>query len=863
LANSLDDVISQMAARGLHVPPSVDLRHAFTRYVRFRPEHDKRNKKSAWVRLFEFKAQSGRVYISGAYGNRNDKWEVEASDAGWTPADRQAHADARAAAAKLAAAERAQEAETAADKARRFGGRATRLEPGTICHPYLEKKRVGAYGVRIGFNDRLLVPLADVQGAVQGLQYISPLGEKLFGSGTAKEGKSHLLGELKEGVPLLAFGEGYATCASVHMAMGWPVVCCFDAGNLAPVVSEYRRLYPDLEFVVLADDDRFLLQRLSERLARHGIVCTPDELRLSMDRDWQIPDGPDVVLLAGWKGDAVGTMRIEGTLRVGDSEQAVLIENAGQAKAHAAAKKHRARVLTPFFADRESKHTDWNDLHCTVGLEGVAEQLRTAMDAPPEKPRANARAQRDDKGAGKGGKKTGPPPGREGDMPFVERFTLIYGTTTIWDAQTREIVRLEALKVAFGRSIDWWLAQEDRRMVMQDHVVFDPSGLCTGEGWVNLFDKLPLVPKPGKCDLIISHIYNLCGENDALFHWVLSWLAYPLQHPGAKMRTAIVLHGRTEGTGKSKLGEIMRRIYGRYCTSVGQAELQRDFNDWISAKLFVLCEEVVSRADRAHHQGMLQALITQPTVQVNTKNMPIREEANHANFMFYSNQQVPVLLNPTDRRYTVIKVEQVQAPGYFEALDAELAAGGAEAFYAYLLAYDCEGFNEYSKPFENKDRLHLITLGMSPDQRFIHFWTLGHAGVPFCCCAAGDLYVAFKAWCRTNGERFVPTQTSFGRTVSEMLERMGAPPKATKRYFGYSDKEISEGDFAGEPSARQGILYFVPAEKEVMRELVQGDERPVLPDPLPDCTQSVYFNARVKLFQPRLHELLSSARRSL
>ena len=30
--------------------------------------------------------------------------------------------------------------------------------------------------------------------------------------------------------------------------------------------------------------------------------------------------------------------------------------------------------------------------------------------------------------------------------------------------------------------------------------------------------------------------------------WVLRWLAYPLQHPGAKMRTAMVVHG-DEGSG--------------------------------------------------------------------------------------------------------------------------------------------------------------------------------------------------------------------------------------------------------------------------------------------------------------------------
>lgn len=878
MARDLDDVLRQMAAHGVRPPEGTDLDKAFRTYVRFRPDGEKRAKKSGWVRLFEYTSPTTkRVYVTGAYGWRGDTWQVEASDVDWSPAERAQWVEARKAAAKVADAERAKEGETAAAKAQRMWDRATILANGTLDgHDYIRRKQVGAYGLRRGFNQRLLVPLCNVRGELQGLQYIAPDGDKLFGTGTIKEGRSHLLGAIRPGLPLLAFGEGYATCASVHMAMDWPVVCCFDAGNLLPVMQEYRRLYPTTPFVVLADDDRHLLPRLAERLARHSIQCTVDELRESMDREWRIPDGPDVVLVAGWKGDGTGVMRIEGTLTVAGHEQQLVLENAGQAKAHAAARKCNARVITPYFVDRASPATDWNDLHCSAGLDAVRSQITAAMDAPPEKPRANARAQR----AGKGGA-DGRKPGRgdrggqggagsDGDMSFLERFTLIYGTTTVWDSKVRDILKVESLKLAYGKAIDWWLADPDRRLVTQDRVVFDPTGASQPPEFVNLFDRLPLTPvhDPDACDLITEHVYNLCQRDLDLYHWVMAWLAFPFQHPGAKMRTALVLHGRTEGTGKSKLGEIMRRLYGRYCTSVGQAELQRDFNEWLSARLLVLAEEVVSRQDRAHHQGMLQALITQPTVQINQKNMPVREEANHANFIFFSNQQVPVLLNPTDRRFCVIKVEQVYPPEYFAAIDHQLDNGGAEAFLDYLLTYDLRGFNQYTRPPETRDRMHLITLGMSPDQRFFQFLRMGFVGVPFCSCAAADLYVAFKAWCRLNGERFVPTATAFGRTVTEQLELMQCPEKKVKRYESYSDKCISEGDFGddvrGLQTTKQGVVYFVPEHLEAYMPRVDGDERAAPPDgPVPNVTEASHYNARIKLFQVALHDLLSSAKRAM
>lgn len=862
-----------MAGNGINVPPGTDLAAAFHRVLRFRPDGDRRAKKSAWVRLYEYRSDAGRVYVTGAYGNRADTYTVEATKADWSPAERAAWLEARKAAERAAAAERARDHEQAATKAQRMWRSGRELDAHAPPHPYLARKQVGAFGVRMGFNQRLLVPMRDVLGQLHGLQYIGPDGDKIFGTGTRKEGMAHLLGELTAESPRLAFGEGYATCASVHMATGWPVVCCFDAGNLAPVIAEYRRLYPELELVIAADDDRHLLRRLSERLQRLGIVCTEDDLRGSMDRDWQIPDGAAVVLKAGWRGDAVGVLRIEGTLTVDGKAHTLVLENAGQAKAHAAAKRFKARVFTPFFADRASGHTDWNDLHCSAGLDSVREQLLAALDAPPEKPRANARAAGEGKAgkgaggdrAGGGGEGASPGPVDDEGVPFVDRYTLIYGTTTVWDAVERSIVRIEALSAAYGRKrVDWWLGLRERRMVPQDRVVFDPTGQAAPPTHVNLFDRLPLTPQraPDKCARIVEHIWNLCGESDVTAHWLTAWLAYPLQHPGAKMRTAVLLYGRAEGTGKSKLGEVMRRIYGRYATSVGQAELQRDFNEWLSARLMVLCEEVVSRQDRAHHQGMLQALITQPTVQINQKNMPIREEANHANFMFFSNQQVPLTINPRDRRYTVIKVEVVQPPEYFEAIDAELAGGGAEAFYQYLLDYDLKGHNEYTRPLENRDRLHLITLGMSTDQRFCEFWRSGFAGVPFCTCAASDLFTAYKAWARVSGERFVSNMTAFGRTVAEELERLGCPPKRTMRFTAYSDKAVADGDWTHE-TQRQAVVLFVLPELEVLEPPVAGDDRPERAQGGATAIDADYAAGRIRRFQAKLHELLGSARRSL
>jgi len=53
--------------------------------------------------------------------------------------------------------------------------------------------------------------------------------------------------------------------------------------------------------------------------------------------------------------------------------------NPGRQKALAGAWEHNCRVVIPMFPDAGMKPTDFNDLHCLVGLEAVKEQIGTAV----------------------------------------------------------------------------------------------------------------------------------------------------------------------------------------------------------------------------------------------------------------------------------------------------------------------------------------------------------------------------------------------------------------------------------------------------------------------------------------------------
>nr|WP_054698614.1 DUF3987 domain-containing protein [Geotalea toluenoxydans] len=119
-------------------------------------------------------------------------------------------------------------------------------------HAYLVKKGIKPYGAR-QLKESLLIPVRDVDGVLHGLQFVTGAGSKTFKSGTAITGNYHAIGK-PSGVLLVC--EGWATGCTLHQVTGHAVACAFSAGNLKPVAEVLRKKYPDLQMIIVADNDR-------------------------------------------------------------------------------------------------------------------------------------------------------------------------------------------------------------------------------------------------------------------------------------------------------------------------------------------------------------------------------------------------------------------------------------------------------------------------------------------------------------------------------------------------------------------------------------------------------------------------------
>lgn len=375
---------------------------------------------------------------------------------------------------------------------------------------------------------------------------------------------------------------------------------------------------------------------------------------------------------------------------------------------------------------------------------------------------------------------------------LTENFYLIYGTDTVYDNETKRIMLIKNLRNIFGDAVKFWAQSPSRKMVLSDRVVFNPTAIghvideeptAYFDNEINLFYGLTTNPIKGDCSLIVAHLSRLCGGDMEVASWIMRWVAYPFQHAGAKMRTSVIMHGE-EGTGKNIFWEdIVGKLYGQYGVVITQSQIESQFTGWIGQKLFAVADEVVSQAEKRHIKGRLKYYVTGGVVSINEKQMPERFEGNYMNFVFLSNEIQPLALDMGDRRYTVVWSDDVPDKAYFDALAKQIANGGLEAFYHYLKHLDLQGFNEHTKPHHNTARKDLIGLGLSPVRKFFNDWEAELLPIPLNACKASDLYKAFCKWCNENGERFVPSNTAFGREISRVI----AKHENIKLYLGVSD----------------------------------------------------------------------------
>jgi putative DNA primase/helicase len=806
--STYDQAFDQLIAAGMPMPPDGQL-------MADGKKHYYGPKRKACYCAYEYPARNGKRYISGwvLWYGKVDYQTFRADFTGMEPDERLRLQRARVETERQEREKKEQRARGAAGRARdqwnHARARLTEGEPIDRQIPYLARKRIPfAKGLRFTTDGTLYVPMIryDISEDQEkdplytgprrlvGLQKIAADGSKLFNKGMAKAGAAFRIGPKPKDGDLILLGEGLATMASASLALehAYSAFVAFDAGNLLPVAKILRALCPQSPILFLADDDAYLFSQLNKKLRdAYGVTEIHDVY--FTERELPSANGPTVSrveLVTGSDGRADALI---GSVEQGGKVFPYSITNAGREKAAAAAAEvGLSWIAYPKFADRKlppdpecAKLTDYNDLHAAHGLDAVLEQLAGEIKAVKEaiefarQLRDGVQGSADGEeriakaASGKGGKGGDDDPDWELHDRMLRRFTLIYPSETSFDNDLGELVRISNMRYLLrGGAVDRWLNSPRRRVLHPDYVVFDPKGLHDRTKTVNLFRGIEMKPKQGgDCKLLLELLQYLCGEQGQditpFTDWVLNWIAYPLQHVGAKMQSAVVMSG-PEGTGKNQFWGTVADIYGRYAALITQAELEDKFNSWQSAKLFIIANEVVTRAEMSHLVGKLKNLVTEGKIYINRKMQDQRYESNHMQIVFLSNELQPLKISAGDRRYMILRTPAILDAAFYKAVGAEIKAGGAEALYAFLLARELGDFNEHSKPPITQAKEDLVDLGLLPSQLF---WRELHdnlLGLPYVPALATDVYKAYTIFCARNNHRAPEASNRFGPNFMSM-----------------------------------------------------------------------------------------------
>lgn len=194
--------------------------------------------------------------------------------------------------------------------------------------------------------------------------------------------------------------------------------------------------------------------------------------------------------------------------------------------------------------------------------------------------------------------------------------------------------------------------------------------------------------------------------------WVLDWMAYPIKYPGTKIFSAIIVHGRMTGTGKTFVGYTLGRIYGDNFVEIKNENLHETW--WAENRQFVVGNEI-SGSDKRQDADAMKNMITQETLNINIKFIPQFTIPDCVNYYLTSQHADALWLEDEDRRFFVHEVT-ADAPlplEFYKSYEEWLNKDGASFLMHWFQQRKVEGFNPKGPPPRTAARNRMVSLGKS------------------------------------------------------------------------------------------------------------------------------------------------------
>ena len=205
----------------------------------------------------------------------------------------------------------------------------------------------------------------------------------------------------------------------------------------------------------------------------------------------------------------------------------------------------------------------------------------------------------------------------------------------------------------------WLESRYAARGAMASSIARTTSGFVSGH--LNLWLGWGVEPAPGHCSIVLNHIHQvIAGGDDRKAEFILNWCADIFQNPTRKPGVALVLRG-SEGTGKSVLGAILRRLLGSRNVLVNSDKdrLLGKFNSALASKILIQAEETFFAGD-ARTTDALKHLITGQTLEIELKFGRSFEIDSFHRLLITSNHTQVIQASSEARRFVVCDVSDAR-----------------------------------------------------------------------------------------------------------------------------------------------------------------------------------------------------------
>lgn len=332
---------------------------------------------------------------------------------------------------------------------------------------------------------------------------------------------------------------------------------------------------------------------------------------------------------------------------------------------------------------------------------------------------------------------------------------------------------------------DIWNSWASRMTVRR--MSYAPGEQTIENGILNLWTGWGVNPIPegstpdvGPWDSLLSLLF--APEDAHLRQWFERWCAYPIQFPGTKILSCVIMSSRQHGVGKSFVSEILARIYGR-AGDVAQGKLLNGTenvnagkidlnaltsgrNDWVRCKQFAFGEDVrgTTMQESREIRDQLKDAVTRSTVRIDEKYVKAVEFPDKCNLMFSTNDPTNFHMDDEDRRFFVYNSRAMpESQEFYQRIDTWAKSYGPAHLHRYFLDMDLGDFNPMGRPPVTETKRMVMAMNRS----WVDDWALqlkenpevvlvGSSGRPlFWTYSFNELFALYSA-CRSDDKVLRP-----------------------------------------------------------------------------------------------------------